>query len=322
MNRADQGNKSQRSSSKDPTNRKPKKPKASKSLLPTTGLESLGLGDESTNDSQSMPIDLNTDVNRPSTPPAIVHVSKIAFIPPMKSSSSSPPINLSYTPKSSGTLKTTLSHTGHRRKSSTTPTGAGSKWNNRFRIEIQMKFFLDNSRQQPTSTPLSGGPLGMMFAFPPTTPTTPTPSSANASADYLDKRARTVQRRRIDPVVSFAILLETILNELREMTEATLFLTPVNPRTYPQYYEAIKNPIDLQTIRQRVQGHTYVNRESFLNDMRQIVENSRLFNGEHHPITRDAQTIFAACFQKFAAVSIVLFYFFILYNFFFRMRIN
>ena len=64
----------------------------------------------------------------------------------------------------------------------------------------------------------------------------------------------------------------------------------------------MKNPIDLQTIRQRVQAHTYVNRESFLNDMRQLVENSRLFNGEYHPITRDAQTIFAACFQKFAAV--------------------
>jgi hypothetical protein len=34
------------------------------------------------------------------------------------------------------------------------------------------------------------------------------------------------------------------------------------------------------------------------------VENSRQFNGEYDQITRDAQTIFAACFQKFAAVSL------------------
>lgn len=66
----------------------------------------------------------------------------------------------------------------------------------------------------------------------------------------------------------------------------------------------IRNPTDLQTIRQRVLAHTYENRESFLNDIRQIVENSRQFNGENDQITRDAQTIFAASFQKFAAVSL------------------
>jgi hypothetical protein len=155
------------------------------------------------------------NLDRPPTPPPIVHVSKIPFIPPLKSSSSSPPVNLTYTPKSSGTLKTTLSHTGNRRKSSTTPTNA----------ENQLKYsesYVGTTpsivfRQQPTSTPLSTGPLGTMFSFPPNTPTTPTPSSAGI--DYLDKRARTVQRRRIDPLVSFATLLESILNELRDMPE-------------------------------------------------------------------------------------------------------
>lgn len=66
----------------------------------------------------------------------------------------------------------------------------------------------------------------------------------------------------------------------------------------------IKNPIDLQTIRQRVLAHTYETREGFLNDIRQLVDNSRQFNGEYDQITRHAQTIFAACFQKFAAVCL------------------
>ncbi|CAF0732337.1 unnamed protein product [Adineta ricciae] len=281
-------------SSKD-TTKKPRKTKGSKSLL--AGTKSVGDGDESTTNSQSNPMMPQLNEDRPPTPPPIVHVSKMQFIPPIKSSSSSPPVNLTYTPKSSGTLKTTLSHAGNRRKSSTTPTIGD---NNYKLSQSQMGSTPTTTyRQQPTSTPLSTGPLGTMFSFPPNTPTTPTPLSAGV--DYLDKRARTVQRRRIDPLVSFATLLESILNELRDMPEATMFLAPVNPRSYPAYYEVIKNPIDLQTIRQRVLAHTYNNREGFLNDMRQLVDNSRQFNGEYHQITRDAQTLVAACFQKFAA---------------------
>ncbi|CAF0887548.1 unnamed protein product [Adineta steineri] len=281
-------------SSKDPS-RKSKKNKTSKLL--STGAESVGDGDESTTNSQSNSFNPNMNIDRPPTPPPIVHISKMQFIPPIKSSSSSPPVNLTYTPKSSGTLKTTLSHAGSRRKSSTTPTIAENnpKSNQNYISTTPSTAF----RQQPTSTPLSSGPLGTMFSFPPNTPTTPTPLSAGA--DYLDKRARTVQRRRIDPLVSFATLLESILNELRDMSEATMFLAPVNSRLYPAYYEVIKNPIDLQTIRQRVLAHQYETRQGFLNDIRQLVENSRQFNGEYDQITRDAQTIFAACFQKFAA---------------------
>lgn len=155
------------------------------------------------------------DPDRPPTPPPIVHISEFQFLPPVNSPAGSSPINLTYTPKSSGTLKTTLSYTGTRRKSSTTPTIADNqlKHSQNYVSTTPSAAF----RQQPTSTPLSTGPLGTLFSFPPNTPTTPTPSSAGA--DYLDKRARTVQRRRIDPLVSFATLLESILNELRDMPE-------------------------------------------------------------------------------------------------------
>jgi hypothetical protein len=201
-----------RVSSKD-SSRKSKKTKA---LKLSSNIE--GEGDESTTNSQSIPINSAMNSDRPPTPPPIVHVSKIPFIPPIKSSSSSPPVNLTYTPKSSGTLKTTLSHTGHRRKSSTTPTTDDNqlKHSQSYVISTPSTAF----RQQPTSTPLSSGPLGTMFSFPPNTPTTPTPNSA--VIDYLDKRARTVQRRRIDPLVSFATLLENILNELRDMPEVKI----------------------------------------------------------------------------------------------------
>lgn len=189
--------------------------------MATIGAESAGEGDECASNSQSIATMSGATTERPPTPPPIVHVSKIPFFPPIKSSSSSPPVNLTYTPKSSGTLKTTLSNAGNRRKSSTTPTTADNP------VKPSQSYVSSTAattyRQQPTSTPLSTGPLGTMFSFPPNTPTTPTPPSA--SADYLDKRARTVQRRRIDPVVSFATLLESILNELRDMPEVSFIYT-------------------------------------------------------------------------------------------------
>ena len=196
--------------------RKTKKNKGSK--LPTissSGIQSISDVDESTTNSQLIPNISGINTERPPTPPPIVHVSKVPFIPPIKSSSSSPPVNLTYTPKSSGTLKTTLSHTGNRRKSSTTPTNAANQF--KHSQSYVGSSTITGYYQQPTSTPLSSGPLGTMFSFSPNTPTTPTPSSAGV--DYLDKRARTVQRRRIDPLVSFATLLESILNELRDMSE-------------------------------------------------------------------------------------------------------
>lgn len=158
----------------------------------------MEIEEDSFNDSQHSGIFSQNDSSRPSTPPAVVHVSNIPFDP-------FAPKNLTYTPKTSGNSKSNVSQSTGRRKSSTTPTTAGP-----------------NSKTNPnytssTSTPLSTGPLGTMFAFPPTTP------SSSSATDYLDKPTRTVQRRRIDPLVSFATLLESVLNELREMPEVGFF---------------------------------------------------------------------------------------------------
>ena len=48
--------------------------------------------------------------------------------------------------------------------------------------------------------------------------------------DYLKKKERVVNRRRIDPVITLSTILEEILNEMREMSDAQPFLFPVNPK--------------------------------------------------------------------------------------------
>ena len=99
--------------------------------------------------------------------------------------------------------------------------------------------------------------------------------------DYLDSKSyKPIHRRRTDPVITFSSFLETILNELRVMPEAEAFLFPVSIKAAANYYDIIKKPIDLQSIRESVQNKRYHSREEFLADINQMVENSAAFNGD------------------------------------------
>ena len=46
--------------------------------------------------------------------------------------------------------------------------------------------------------------------------------------DYLKKKNKGVNRRRIDPVVTMSTIFEEIVNEMRELPDAHPFLHPVN----------------------------------------------------------------------------------------------
>jgi len=79
----------------------------------------------------------------------------------------------------------------------------------------------------------------------------------STSADYLKKPTKVAHRRRADPMVTLSTILETILNEMREMPNVQLFLQPVNPKLVPDYYNIIRYPMDLQTIRSKLHEHRY-----------------------------------------------------------------
>ncbi|GFO30868.1 transcription initiation factor tfiid subunit [Plakobranchus ocellatus] len=118
--------------------------------------------------------------------------------------------------------------------------------------------------------------------------------------DYLKKPKQSSNRRRTDPLVTLSSILETILNELRNMPDIQLFLFPVNQKEVPDYYRIIKRPMDMQTMRENVRQKKYRSREDFLADLNQIVENSKLYNGAQHLLTKNAQAMLAQCFQRFA----------------------
>merc|ERR1719186_1624221 len=113
--------------------------------------------------------------------------------------------------------------------------------------------------------------------------------------DYLDqKNYKPVKRRRIDPVITFSTALESILNEVRNMEEALPYLYPVKTQgkeAVTDYYNVIKRPMDLQTIRDNVHNKKYHSREEFLADINQMVENSATYNGEQSIITINGKAV-------------------------------
>lgn len=125
-------------------------------------------------------------------------------------------------------------------------------------------------------------------------------STSTLQCDYLKKPTKVANRRRADPVVTLSTILETILNEMRDMPNVQLFLQPVNPKLVPDYYNIIRYPMDLQTIRSKLRAHKYVSRESFLVDVNQIVSNCELYNGPRHSMTAAAQRMMDLCLQRVA----------------------
>jgi Bromodomain len=58
---------------------------------------------------------------------------------------------------------------------------------------------------------------------------------------------------------------------------------------FPEYYEFIKNPVDLSTIKEQLGKYDTV--EECLGDIRQIWENCRLFNAEGSDISATADLL-------------------------------
>lgn len=59
--------------------------------------------------------------------------------------------------------------------------------------------------------------------------------------DYLKRKNKSVNRRRIDPVITLSTIFEEMLNEMREMADVQPFLFPVNAKVSQIYEELVKN---------------------------------------------------------------------------------
>jgi transcription initiation factor TFIID subunit 1 len=109
--------------------------------------------------------------------------------------------------------------------------------------------------------------------------------------DYLMGPIKSVHRRRADPRVSFSSILNEIFLELKALPGSNDLLQPVNARLVTDYYQIVKQPMDLQQVRTRITENKYELRSQFLSDLGLILNNSTLYNGKIHPITNAATQV-------------------------------
>ncbi|EDO17296.1 hypothetical protein Kpol_1062p3 [Vanderwaltozyma polyspora DSM 70294] len=75
--------------------------------------------------------------------------------------------------------------------------------------------------------------------------------------------------------------MQNILTELQNHAAAWPFLQPVNKEEVPDYYEFIKEPMDLSTMEVKLESNRYDKMEDFIYDARLIFNNCRKYNGEN-----------------------------------------
>lgn len=77
---------------------------------------------------------------------------------------------------------------------------------------------------------------------------------------------------------------KTVLEEMEVHEDSWPFLLPVNTKQFPTYRKIIKYPMDLSTIKKRLQDLVYKSRDDFITDVRQIFDNCEVFNEDDSPV--------------------------------------
>ena len=68
------------------------------------------------------------------------------------------------------------------------------------------------------------------------------------------------------------------MKEVKSNQYSWPFLEPVNPDEVVDYYEVIKEPMDLKTIGQRLENGFYRTKEIFCADFKKMFDNCKFYN--------------------------------------------
>jgi len=97
-----------------------------------------------------------------------------------------------------------------------------------------------------------------------------------------------------------------LLKDLLRHPMSYPFASPVDPNNYPDYYKIITVPIDLGTIKKKLDGGDYDDPEEFAADVRQVWENAFLYNQagtDVHSMASTLKSKFEADFAKVPSVE-------------------
>lgn len=95
-----------------------------------------------------------------------------------------------------------------------------------------------------------------------------------------------------------------LLHKLMTKREAYVFREPVNRNKFPQYYEVISNPMDLGTIKTKLENNVYASSAAFAEDVRRVWENCYQFNppeSDYYRYAKKLHDVFEDELQKMQA---------------------
>lgn len=93
-----------------------------------------------------------------------------------------------------------------------------------------------------------------------------------------------------------------LLNDLQNHNSAWPFLVPVNRDDVADYYDVIKEPMDLSTMESKLEADQYSTPEDFIRDARLIFDNCRKYNNESTPYAKSANKLEKYMWQQIKAV--------------------
>lgn len=96
-------------------------------------------------------------------------------------------------------------------------------------------------------------------------------------AGWNEEMDKLAQKPKRGPHYNFMV---TLFSEMQNHPSAWPFAVPVNKEEVPDYYEVIKEPMDLSTMELKLENDKYESFDQFLYDARLIYKNCRSYNGE------------------------------------------
>ncbi|XP_014488397.1 PREDICTED: bromodomain adjacent to zinc finger domain protein 2A-like isoform X3 [Dinoponera quadriceps] len=129
----------------------------------------------------------------------------------------------------------------------------------------------DHPPASPTPSTASNTHVEDVSSSEPATPT------ASPRKEGNNRTLTKKQQRELAPC-------KVLLEQLEQQDEAWPFLLPVNTKQFPTYKKIIKTPMDLSTIKKKLQDSAYKSRDEFCADVRQMFINCEVFNEDDSPV--------------------------------------
>ncbi|KZF22114.1 histone acetyltransferase GCN5 [Xylona heveae TC161] len=93
-----------------------------------------------------------------------------------------------------------------------------------------------------------------------------------------------------------------LLNNMQNQGFAWPFTQPVNKDEVVDYYDVIKEPMDLSTMEEKHEKDMYPTPEDFIRDAKLIFDNCRRYNNEHTPYAKSANKLEKYMYQQIRGI--------------------